>query len=88
MSERHFEIDMNDADGGASSTIKMFIAQLEGLRKTTGHPEELEWEIRLYQFMLKDPAKRLDDYGKMRRSCDDGWMPKREVARQLKWEVL
>lgn len=87
MKNKFYDIDYTDKDGGSTSTLKMLIEQLEELRGTTKYPEELEWEIRLYQFMLKDPQKYLAEYEKTRRTAQ-GFRPKREVVKILGWEIL
>lgn len=46
----------------ALRAIAVFKDQLENLRTTTQKPEQLEWELRLYEYMEQDPVNRLKQY--------------------------
>lgn len=87
MTVKKYSVDLSDPEGAARNTIQMFRDQLVGYRKTTSHPEELEWEIRLYDYILEDPANRLSAYKEAR--MGRGFVPKnkREVVKALGWEV-
>lgn len=73
----------NNADA-----IKFGIKQLKILRSSTPNRKELEWEIRLYKFILKqtDPEKAASDYFRVRNKvCPP--RSKRETVRILGWVV-
>jgi hypothetical protein len=67
------------------------IRLLEGLRKTTRKPADLEWEIRLYKWILQqpDPEATAKQYFEMRENQTDPFMPlgKRETVKRLGWVV-
>lgn len=87
MIERKYSIDYNNPVKAAQTTIQAFIDSLTDLRAGCPNPEDLEWEIRLYQFILLDPIARLKAYQEQRFS--KGYVPvkKREVVRKLGWKV-
>lgn len=68
-------------------TVEMHKDTLISLRKTTPKPEELEWEIRVYDYILVDPAVRYPQYQLAR--FDDNNMPrsKRTVIKELGWDI-
>jgi hypothetical protein len=72
-----------------SDSIKEFIRQLEFLRSTTGQPEELEWELRLYNWILAQPdaETKAETYLKLRTKNGFPPVPKRDVVRQLGWSI-
>lgn len=93
MTEREYHIDYNDPVAAAKTTLQLHIDTLVSFRHTTAHPEELEWEIRLYEYMLEDPVARLKAYQDVRygtMDTPDDWHPpldKREVVKILGWVV-
>lgn len=92
---RIYHIDSTNTEEAAKTTIHIHRDTLISFRDTTPHRDELEleWEIRLYDYMLEDPVKRLQEYqdarmGKMK--TPDDWHPpkaKREVVTELGWDV-
>ena len=88
MPMREYFIDFTNPDEAARQTLQMHIDTLVSLRNSTGNPEELEWEIRLYEYILQDPAKRLKAYQDARYG-DDNSLPleKRDVVKILGWIV-
>lgn len=86
---REYSIDYNDKEGAARETIKMHRETLESFRPLTNKPEELEWEIRLYNFIEQDPHRRLTEYMDARLPENSRGVPidKREVVRILGWDV-
>lgn len=83
---RQYNIDYSDPVAAARTTIEMFRDQLIGYRTTTSKPEELEWEIRVYEFMLEDPLTRLQAYQAAR--AQPGWpKAKRAVVKELGWKI-
>ncbi len=62
--------------------------QLISFRKTTDNPKELEWEVRVYDYMLAqpDPAKAWNDYGNVRHS-GPGYISKRAAVKKLGWVI-
>lgn len=66
----------------------MFRSELMAMRTTTTKRDELEWEIRLYDFMLLDPEARLQQYHDAREGDSTRFLiPKREVVQKLGWVV-
>jgi hypothetical protein len=65
--------------------IEGFILQLKKYRQTTSNPEQLEWEIRLYEFMLKDPDSLLNQY--MEKRYSSGTLSKQETVKLLGWVI-
>lgn len=71
------------------SAIEIMKESLMRCRHTTKKPDELEWELRVYEFMLLNPVNRLADYMKVR-NRDGGYphlVPKRQVVQELGWEI-
>lgn len=68
MTLREYSIDYSNPEEAAKTTLRMFIDQLISYRGTSPKPDELEWEIRVYEFMLNDPspATRLRQYQEAR----------------------
>lgn len=93
MVTREYTINFGNKEEAARTTLNMHRDTLISCRGRSPHPEELEWEIRLYEFMLEDPAKRLAEYQDVRHGkmmTPDDWhppKPKREVAKILGWDV-
>jgi hypothetical protein len=91
-----FSVEMELPNGktvkgsGPSGSIRVSLEQLKSYRGKSPKPDELEWEIRLYEFILAqpDPDLAADLYFK-RRNHGHGLPPlrKRDVARKLGWEV-
>jgi hypothetical protein len=60
MTEREYHINYSDPVAAAKTVLQFHIDTLVSFRGTTAsHPEELEWEIRPYEYMLEDLAVRL-----------------------------
>lgn len=92
---REYHIDYSDEVGAAKTTLQLHIDTLVSFRHTTSHPEELEWEIRLYEYMLEDPVVRLKAYQDARYGATEAeprWskppLSKRETVAVLGWVVL
>lgn len=83
---REYKLDLADPIGSAKTKIQMFRDQLIGYRGISPLPDELEWEIRLYDFMLEDPVTRLEQYNTAR-MVGHTLRSKRAVAKDLGWEV-
>jgi hypothetical protein len=83
-----YSLDYDDPNAAAKVTLQIFIDQLTELRSTTSKPAELEWEIRVYHFILEDPVKRLTAYQNARRR-GDGLKPysKRDAVAKLGWVI-
>ncbi len=81
---------MTNRAKSAVQFIGMFIDSLVDCRGKTHYPEELEWEIRVYEFMLKDPVKRLELYQntRMPELAGSKYLSKRETVKKLGWEIL
>ena len=82
-----FQIDMSTPLQSARGLLKMHIETLESFRGSSTKPEELKWEIRVYEFMLEDPVKRLDDWNRIRHRNAFRPLPKREVVKILGWSI-
>lgn len=89
MGFREYTIDLNDPNEAARGQLQIFIDQLESMRATTPKPEELEWELKVYRYMLEDPAARLAAYMKARRTNPNGasMRSKRQAVKILGWEI-
>lgn len=86
MITKTFDLDLNNP----TNTLKMHIEMLKMYRNTTDKPDELEWEIRLYEYMLNsaDMKKLYDDYNRIRyEDTDAPPLEKREVVERLGWVV-
>lgn len=89
-----FSMDLNDPNLH-SNNIRQALEQLMSMRNTTPNRAELEWEIRLYRYILadKDPEAAAKLYYETRHVQDPSapmrfrMLPKREVARRLGWKV-
>ena len=86
IKHKTYKLNMSDPVECAEGQLKIFIDQLEECRFTTTKPDLLEWEIRLYKFMLLDPVRRLDAYHKTRK-VGGALLDKREVVNKLGWIV-
>lgn len=87
---REYNIDFGKPDEVARETLRMHIDTLKSFRGTTPHPVEMEWEIRVYEYILEDPAKRLKEYQNARYGIGDGCralIPKREAIKTLGWVI-
>jgi hypothetical protein len=75
-------------DDIAYGTIVTGLQQLRHYRdnKTSSHPEELEWEIKLYEWILAQPDKKekADEYMNAR-YVDGKFVGKREAVKKLGW---
>lgn len=83
-------IDMNGSDESARTMVQIFLDQLHAFRSTTNKPDELEWEIDVYKYILGDPAKRLAAYNNARHG--DGphlgiRVSKRKAVEKLGWVI-
>lgn len=72
--------------------IEFGLAQLRFYQKnkTSAYPEELAWEIRLYEWILAQPdaEEKARQYGAARSFLGSGApVPKREVVKRLGWEI-
>jgi hypothetical protein len=74
---------------GLTGMIEVALAQLESYRATTSKPDQLDWEIRLYQFILSqsDPESAARAYLTARASGKSGQKPKRLVVQELGWKI-
>ncbi len=74
---------------GATGLIRVALEQLRAYRATTPNPVELEWEIRLYEFILAQPnaEEAAAAYQKTRHRGGGSPLPKREVAARLGWRI-
>ncbi len=66
--------------------VRCFIDQLKTYRGTTPNPEQLEWEIRVYEFILQDIDVRYKAYMETRMS-GHLVLTKRQVVEKLGWDV-
>jgi hypothetical protein len=73
------------------STINTGLQQLEHFKKVgcSPKPKELEWEIKLYKWILAQPDSRqkADEYLKARHRGSGGLYSKREAVRILGWVI-
>lgn len=93
-SDGSFEIDGKPVlhevgDTFLTKTIRMTLKQLESYRGSTANPAELEWEIRLYKYILNSPNKNdlAADYARERqcKSLSQPPVNKRKVVKKLGW---
>jgi hypothetical protein len=84
---RSYHIDYNNPDEAARATVQMHKDTLVSFRGTTPHPEELEWEIRLYDYILEDPLVRLKQYQDARFDKDCIPINKRKAVAKLGWTI-
>lgn len=93
MTVREYTIDYRDPEEAARVTVQMYKDGLIGFRGKTPHPEELEWEIAVYDYILEDPAARLKQYQDARYPEDYFEKPykaplsKREAVKKLGWQI-
>ncbi len=86
--EKIINIDFNKPPDAARKIIQIHKDTLVSLRKQTDKSEELEWEIRVYDYMLEDPILRLDQYNAIRHANrGSAPMGKREVIKKLGWVI-
>lgn len=80
-----FEINLNSPTF-LTDTIRLGIEQLMSMRNRTSKRAELEWEIRLYRYILRqnDPEAAAREYFTARK---ENVVSKREVVKILKWKV-
>ena len=70
----------------AREVVEVYKKQLIHFRGKTEKPEELEWEIRLYDFILEMPETRLRQYNEVR--FGDGYpKSKRITVKILGWNI-
>lgn len=88
MAITNVEMDGKKYGDGLAAIIGVSLDQLRGYRGVSLHPEELEWEIRLYEFILAQPDsdKAARDYFEARRR-GGRLLTKREAAQKLGWKV-
>ena len=85
---RDYTIDYADPVQAAKITLQLHWDTLVSMRGNCTDSNELEWEIRLYEFMLEDPLKRIDAYYGVRyRDRSKPPTEKREVVKELGWDV-
>lgn len=74
---------------GVIGMVQVFLEQLKGYRGRSPNPEELEWEIRLYEWILEQPdaEAKADAYFKARHSDSCLYRSKRETVRALGWVI-
>lgn len=81
-------VDFNqDKKSLAIQLVNGFKNQLISMRNTTSHREELEWEIRLYDYILEEPEIRFKQYQDARFDENDYPLDKRIVAKNLGWII-
>lgn len=85
--KKEYDIDFSNELDAAKTMLTMFRDQLVSFRKTTDDPAELEWEIRLYDFMLEEPIKRFSQYSGARQRTGGRLLPKRQVVKKLGWVI-
>lgn len=87
--ERNYKLDLKDGRQVAIECIRMMRDSLIICRGSTRKPEELEWEIRVYDFIEQDPEVRLKQYQEAR--CNGGRLipnrSKRETVALLGWVI-
>jgi hypothetical protein len=75
---KHYEAQAADPQQMAYTAIQIQKDFLEQYRGETPNPDELEWELRLCDYMLRDPAKRWEEYTSVRFDKDGiPWKEKR-----------
>lgn len=86
---KEYSIDYGKPDEAARTTIQIFLDQLMAYRGVSRDPDGLEWEIRVYEYMLQDPVKRLAEYQKARMPGDGPRAPisKRKAVASLGWNI-
>ena len=74
---------------GLLGMVHVGLEQLKSYRGKAPKPDELEWEIRLYEWILKqpNPEATADAYFKARHSDACLYRSKRETVRGLGWEI-
>lgn len=91
MTIREYSIDYNRPDEAAKTMLQMHIDTLKSFRGRANNEVEMEWEIRLYEFMMESPAERLADYNRVRYEDSEKLnappREKREVVAILGWVV-
>lgn len=72
-----------------SDVIVQTREQLISYRKKTKHPEELEWEIRVYDFILTQPNPNIaaEKYFKARTTHGNFLLAKRMAVKKLGWDI-
>jgi hypothetical protein len=85
---RSYSIDFSKPEDAARTTVNMHRDTLISLRSRTPDPEGLEWEIRIYDYILEDPLPRYEAYSRARIPVF-GKPPvnKRKVIEQLGWII-
>lgn len=78
---------------GDSPDIVAITVALKGLLKMKRNregPLDIDWEIRLYEWMLRQPdvGQKCKQYFKLRFGGVNGLMSKRLIAKKLGWEII
>jgi hypothetical protein len=85
---REYNLGTIGTDDFYKNTVQMHRDTLVSCRGKSEFPEELEWEIRLYDYILEDPSVRYPAYQKARYDNDNRQMlSKRDVVKKLGWVV-
>lgn len=85
--KREYDIDYSKPEEAARNTIQMHKDTLISLRERTTKRDELEWEIRVYDYMLEDPFRRLKEYNEARFDKNDMPIDKRVAIKALGWDI-
>lgn len=87
MTVREYDLGRIGTSEFYKKVVEMHRDGLVSFRKTTALHEELEWEIRLYDFILEDPVTRYPQYQDARYSDDNVPIEKRDAVKKLGWVV-
>lgn len=91
MKIREYNFDFNESNETIKNILKMHIETMIEFRNTTPNPDELEWEIRVYEFMLNDTDSmaRYKEYQYTRYAEFPKKLPleKRETIKKLGWNI-
>jgi len=90
--EIEFDGKLIEERTNALKIIKMGLEQLKKFKvaRAAPNPQELDWEIRLYEWILSNPEapERALEYQQRRLLAGPPYLvPKREVVRQLGWRI-
>lgn len=73
---------------GLEGLVREMLEQLLSYRGKTGHPELLEFEIKVYQYILISPEIRYHQYCEARFDFKAGFTrTKQEAIQFLGWEI-
>jgi hypothetical protein len=85
MKEVTIEFDLTENKDPTRQIVEGLIKQLESYRGTTSNPDDLEWEIRVYKYILESPEERWEQYSQARNW--DKYISTRDAVKQLGWDV-